>query len=61
MTSRNLARRLERLEADILPAAEEEPPLVLRIVSVSANGKRADTGIEFIVPAGSKLAKRRRW
>jgi hypothetical protein len=58
MTSKHLARRLERLEADILPAAEEEP-MVLRIISVSTNGERADTGIEFIVPAGPKLAKRR--
>lgn len=60
MTSRNLARRLERLEADILPVAEEEP-MVLKIVSVSANGKRVDTGIEFKVPAGPKPIKKRRW
>jgi hypothetical protein len=60
MTSRNLARRLERLEANILPVAEEEP-VVLRIVAVSADGKRVDTGIEFKVPAGPKPGKRRRW
>jgi hypothetical protein len=60
MTSRNLVRRLERLEADILPAAAEEP-MVLRIISVSANGERVDTGIEFKVLAGPKPIKKRRW
>jgi hypothetical protein len=60
MTGRNFARRLERLEADILPAAEEEP-MVLEIVSVSADGKRVATGIEFRVPAGPKPIKKRRW
>jgi|HubBroStandDraft_1064217.scaffolds.fasta_scaffold10565_1 hypothetical protein len=58
MTSRNPARRLERLAADILPAAEEEP-MVLRIISVSANGERVDSGIEFKVPAGPKPVKRK--
>jgi hypothetical protein len=29
VTSRNLTRRLERLEADILPVAEEEPMVLL--------------------------------
>jgi hypothetical protein len=60
MTSRNLARRLERLEADILPVAEEEP-MVLRIIAVSPNGEKRDSGIEFTVPAGPKGNKRRRW
>ena len=58
MTSKHLARRLERLEDDILPAAEDEP-IVLRIISVSANGEQRDTGIEFKVQAGPKPTKRR--
>jgi hypothetical protein len=43
MISKNLARRLERLEDSLLPALEE--PLVLRIISVSPNGERVDSGI----------------
>jgi len=58
MTSRNLVRRLERLEADILPAAAEEP-MVLRIISVSANGERVDTGIEFKIAAVPTLIEKR--
>jgi len=57
MTRRNLSWRLERLGADIRPVEEE--PMVLRIVSVSANGERVETGIEFKVPAGPKPVKRR--
>src|ERR1039457_2888940 len=38
MISKNLARRLERLEDSLLPVLEE--PLVIRIISVSADGER---------------------
>jgi hypothetical protein len=48
MISKNLARRLERLEDHLLPVTEE--PLVIRIISVSPERERVDTGIEFIVP-----------
>jgi hypothetical protein len=59
MISKNLARRLERLEDSLLPALEE--PLVLRIISVSPNGERLDSGIEFKIPAVPKPFKKRRW
>jgi hypothetical protein len=38
MISRNLARRLERLEDSLLPVLEE--PVVIRIISVDSNGRR---------------------
>lgn len=56
MIKRNLARRLERLEDSMLPVLEE--PLVLRIISVSPDGKRTDSGIVFTVPAVSKPFKK---
>jgi hypothetical protein len=59
MIRRNLARRLERLEDSLLPVLEE--PLVLRIISVSPDGQRVDSGIEFKVPAAPKPIKRRCW
>jgi hypothetical protein len=57
MTSKNLVRRLERLEDHLLPVNDE--PTVIRIVAVSPDGKRVDTGMEFTVPAGPRLAKTR--
>jgi hypothetical protein len=59
MITKNLTRRLERLEDSLLPVLEEL--LVLRIISVSADGQRIDSGIEFKVPAAPKPIKRRRW
>jgi len=59
MTSRNLARRLERLEESLLPVLEE--PIVLKIISVSPDGTRTDSGIELKVPAVRKPFKRGRW
>jgi len=59
MISKNLARRLERLEDSLLPVLEE--PLVIRIIYVSPDGQREDTGIEFKVPAGPRPFKKRRW
>jgi len=49
MISKNLSRRLELLEDSLLPVLEE--PLVLRIISVSPDDERVDSGIEFKVPA----------
>ena len=59
MVRRNLARRLERLEDSVLPVLEE--PLVLRIISVSPDGERTDSGIVFTVPAVPKPFQKRRW
>jgi hypothetical protein len=59
MISKNLARRLERLEDHLLTVNEE--PLVIRIMSVSPDGKQVDSGIEFTVPAVPKPIKKRRW
>ena len=59
MIGKNLARRLERLEDSLLPVLEE--PLVLRIILVSADGQRTDSGIEFKVPTVPKPIKKRRW
>lgn len=59
MTSKGLARRLERLEESLLPLKEE--PIVLRIILVSPDGTRADSGIKFTVPAVPKLFKKGRW
>jgi hypothetical protein len=58
MTSKNLVRRLERLEDHLLPINEE--PTLIRIIAVSPDGKRVDTGMEFTVPAGPRLTKTRR-
>ena len=57
MISKNLSRRLERLEDSLLPALEE--PVVIRIISVSPDGRREDSGIEFKVPAVPKPFKKR--
>jgi hypothetical protein len=59
MISRNLSRRLERLEDSLLPVLEE--PLVIRIISVSPDGKQVDSGIEFKIPAVPKPFNKRRW
>ena len=56
---RNLTRRLERLEDSLLPVNEE--PLVLRIIAVSSDGQKTDSGIEFKIPAVPKPLPRRRW
>jgi hypothetical protein len=56
MITKNLARRLERLEHSLLPVLEE--PLVIRIISVSPEGERVDSGIEFKVPAVPKPFKK---
>jgi hypothetical protein len=56
MVRRNLARRLERLEDSVLPVLEE--PLVLKIISVSPDGLRKDSGIVFTVPAVRKPFKK---
>ena len=36
-------------------------PLVLRIICVSPDGQRADTGIVFQIPTVPKPLQRRRW
>jgi len=59
MNTRNLSRRLERLEDSLLPVLEE--PIILRIISVSPDGERRDSGIEFKIPAAPKPIKRRGW
>jgi len=46
MISRNLARRLERLETRLVPAGE---PLVVQIHYVSPDGSRVD-GPRFTIP-----------
>jgi hypothetical protein len=59
MTNKNLARRLERLEDSLLPVNEE--PIIFRIISVSPEGERVDTGMEFKVPAVPKPLQKRSW
>ena len=59
MTTKNLVRRLERLEESLLPVLEE--PIVIRIFCVSPDGKREDSGIAFTLPAVPQPFKRRRW
>jgi len=46
MTTRNLARRLERLETRLVPAGE---PVVIQVYFVSPDGRRVD-GVRFTVP-----------
>ena len=59
MITRNLSRRLERLEDSLLPVNEE--PIVLRIIPVSSDGKHVEGGIEFKIRAVPKPLPRRRW
>lgn len=59
MISKSLARRLERLEDSLLPVLDE--PLVIRIISVDADGRREDSGIEFKVQQVPKPLKKGRW
>jgi hypothetical protein len=59
MITKNLARRLERLEDSLLPVLEE--PVVIHIISVDADGRQEDSGIEFKIPAVPKTIKKRRW
>jgi len=58
MISKNLSRRLERLEESLLPVLEE--PVVIHIISVDGDGRREDSGIRIEVPAVPKPFKRRR-
>jgi hypothetical protein len=57
MINKNLSRRLERLEDSLLPVEE---PLVIHIISVDADGRREDSGIEFKVQAVPKPIKKGR-
>lgn len=59
MISKNLARRLERLEDSLLPVLEE--PIVSHIISVDSDGRREDSGIEFKVQQVPKPLKKGRW
>jgi hypothetical protein len=59
LISRNLSRRLERLEDSLLPVLEE--PLVIHIICVDGDGRREDSGIEFKVQAVPKPFNKRRW
>jgi len=59
MISKNLARRLERLEESLLPVLEE--PIVIQIIAVDGDGSRTDGGMEFKIPAVPKPFKKRRW
>ena len=59
MISKSLARRLERLEENLLPVLEE--PIVIRVFWLSPDGKREDSGIAFRLPAVPQPSKRRRW
>ena len=56
MISKNLARRLERLEGEIAPAMNE--PIIFSIIWVSGAGERVDRGIEIKVPAVLKPVQR---
>jgi hypothetical protein len=59
MIRRNLARRLEQLEAEITPAHAEDKVFV--IISVDGDGNRVDTGLRFRVPGVPKPVKKVRW
>jgi len=59
MISKNLSRRLERLEDSLLPVLEE--PLVIHIIAVDGDGQKRDSGIRIEVPAVSKPLKKGRW
>ena len=59
MINKTLSRRLERLEDSLLPVLGE--PLVIHIISVDADGRRKDSGIEFKVLQVPKPLKKRRW
>ena len=59
MISKNLARRLERLEESLVPVLEE--PIVIQIIAVDGDGSRTDGGMEFKIPAVPKPFKKRRW
>jgi len=50
MITRNLARRLERLEIRLLPAGE---PLVIQVHFVSPEGSRVD-GPRFTIPRAGR-------
>jgi hypothetical protein len=56
MIGRKLTRRLERLEDSLLPALEE--PIILRVILVSPDGQRVDSGMEFKIPAVPKPTKK---
>jgi len=56
MTSRSLARRLERLEVELIP---EDDPKVWEIIVVDSDGTRTPAGIRIEMPPsrrqGSKV------
>ena len=61
MTSKNLARRLERLEAEIMPG--EEKIVVLRIQGVTPD-RQVVSNFELRVPIGPPMGPRppkQRW
>jgi hypothetical protein len=59
MITKNLSRRLERLEERLLPVLEE--PLVIRIISVDGDGRQENSGIRIQVQQVPKPLKKRRW
>ena len=56
MISKNLTRRLERLEDYLLPVMEE--PLVIEVQGVDTDGKIVST-LRFTLPPGPRPAKQR--
>ena len=56
MTTRNITRRLERLEEETLPAGE---PKVIQVVFVSTDGTRKE-GPRYEIPAYPARRPRRR-
>jgi hypothetical protein len=56
VTSRNIIRRLERLEEETVPVGE---PMVTQIIFVSGDGTRTD-GPKFEIPAYPASPPRRR-
>ena len=59
MISKRLARRLEQLEDHLLPVNEE--PIAFRIILVSGDGRREDSGMEFKIPTVPQPFKKGRW
>lgn len=57
MTSKNLVRRMERLEDSLLPVNEE--PLVLVIIGVGPDGQKSEA-FRFTVPNDPRLATKTR-
>jgi len=59
MISKNLTRRLERLEDSLRPVLEE--PLVFEIIAVDGFGRRVDSGMRIKVQRVPKPFKKGRW